>query len=159
WGFPASPCGTRPSGWKPWKQGGTEWPGRPLTLLRRRRVWLSKRCVPNGDSPMATAMPRKRSSESWPTFVGRSRHELLSHALPAPSPDLEPYSSGFQAPLRGISTRLGLVTAGPSFDAGRIFVVVRGNLAGSTRSEEHTSELQSRSDLVCRLLLEKKKKQ
>src|SRR5216683_7565586 len=28
----------------------------------------------------------------------------------------------------------------------------------STRSEEHTSELQSRSDLVCRLLLEKKKK-
>src|SRR2546428_7673451 len=27
----------------------------------------------------------------------------------------------------------------------------------SKRSEEHTSELQSRSDLVCRLLLEKKK--
>src|SRR2546428_3873660 len=27
----------------------------------------------------------------------------------------------------------------------------------SARSEEHTSELQSRSDLVCRLLLEKKK--
>src|SRR5690349_23661094 len=29
---------------------------------------------------------------------------------------------------------------------------------GATRSEEHTSELQSRRDLVCRLLLEKKKK-
>src|SRR2546428_8182449 len=28
---------------------------------------------------------------------------------------------------------------------------------GLGRSEEHTSELQSRSDLVCRLLLEKKK--
>src|SRR5690349_23851869 len=28
---------------------------------------------------------------------------------------------------------------------------------GVTRSEEHTSELQSRRDLVCRLLLEKKK--
>src|SRR5215204_7677661 len=28
----------------------------------------------------------------------------------------------------------------------------------SVRSEEHTSELQSHSDLVCRLLLEKKKK-
>src|SRR5690349_23873878 len=28
----------------------------------------------------------------------------------------------------------------------------------ATRSEEHTSELQSRRDLVCRLLLEKKKK-
>src|SRR5438105_8609372 len=29
---------------------------------------------------------------------------------------------------------------------------------GADRSEEHTSELQSRVDLVCRLLLEKKKK-
>src|SRR5690349_22424709 len=29
---------------------------------------------------------------------------------------------------------------------------------GKARSEEHTSELQSRRDLVCRLLLEKKKK-
>src|SRR5260221_2190613 len=31
-------------------------------------------------------------------------------------------------------------------------------LSGGMRSEEHTSELQSHSDLVCRLLLEKKKK-
>src|SRR5438874_12346149 len=31
-------------------------------------------------------------------------------------------------------------------------------LAAWSRSEEHTSELQSRRDLVCRLLLEKKKK-
>src|SRR5438105_2489624 len=31
-------------------------------------------------------------------------------------------------------------------------------LTSGTRSEEHTSELQSRVDLVCRLLLEKKKK-
>src|SRR5204862_6039508 len=30
--------------------------------------------------------------------------------------------------------------------------------AAAVRSEEHTSELQSRRDLVCRLLLEKKKK-
>src|SRR2546421_1038851 len=34
----------------------------------------------------------------------------------------------------------------------------RGNNCAGQRSEEHTSELQSRSDLVCRLLLEKKKK-
>src|SRR2546421_7221916 len=31
-------------------------------------------------------------------------------------------------------------------------------IAAGNRSEEHTSELQSRSDLVCRLLLEKNKK-
>src|SRR5438132_8834360 len=34
-----------------------------------------------------------------------------------------------------------------------------GKSVGGFRSEEHTSELQSHSDLVCRLLLEKKKKQ
>src|SRR5204863_1997097 len=37
------------------------------------------------------------------------------------------------------------------------FIIVRNTVNG-TRSEEHTSELQSRRDLVCRLLLEKKKK-
>src|SRR5207253_7307081 len=37
-------------------------------------------------------------------------------------------------------------------------VVAEADFAGSTaRSEEHTSELQSRGHLVCRLLLEKKK--
>src|SRR2546429_7248732 len=34
---------------------------------------------------------------------------------------------------------------------------VRAELEDQTRSEEHTSELQSRLHLVCRLLLEKKK--
>src|SRR2546421_8580548 len=49
-------------------------------------------------------------------------------------------------------------------DAGRVDAAPGGfvaEIAGGltfTRSEEHTSELQSRSDLVCRLLLEKKKK-
>src|SRR2546426_2239968 len=33
-----------------------------------------------------------------------------------------------------------------------------GDVHGSLRSEEHTSELQSPCNLVCRLLLEKKKK-
>src|SRR2546428_6680245 len=36
------------------------------------------------------------------------------------------------------------------------FLVLTGVLLPVYRSEEHTSELQSRSDLVCRLLLEKK---
>src|SRR2546422_7463814 len=36
--------------------------------------------------------------------------------------------------------------------------VVEGDLVLDERSEEHTSELQSRLHLVCRLLLEKKKK-
>src|SRR5438445_3709131 len=38
-------------------------------------------------------------------------------------------------------------------------VLVEQRRLGGDRSEEHTSELQSRQYLVCRLLLEKKKKQ
>src|SRR2546427_5045629 len=43
----------------------------------------------------------------------------------------------------------------------RVFIIPRGRYRGvwygGGRSEEHTSELQSQSNLVCRLLLEKKK--
>src|SRR5699024_12092329 len=39
-----------------------------------------------------------------------------------------------------------------------LFVPAINKLIAYNRSEEHTSELQSRFDLVCRLLLEKKKK-
>src|SRR5438034_456776 len=49
-------------------------------------------------------------------------------------------------PLEGIKARAGSVS------------VLYAKGCGITRSEEHTSELQSHSDLVCRLLLEKKKK-
>src|SRR2546428_958964 len=45
------------------------------------------------------------------------------------------------------------ITACPS----RVTAAPSGSSSPLTRSEEHTSELQSRSDLVCRLLLEKKK--
>src|SRR3712207_8545667 len=38
------------------------------------------------------------------------------------------------------------------------FARLGGSAVGIVRSEEHTSELQSRQYLVCRLLLEKKKK-
>src|SRR2546421_2268271 len=45
-------------------------------------------------------------------------------------------------------------------ELGHQAISLTGSQAGivTDRSEEHTSELQSRSDLVCRLLLEKKKK-
>src|SRR2546430_10642718 len=54
----------------------------------------------------------------------------------------------------------------PRPDAGRVLregahiarVVVVDTPGIGTRSEEHTSELQSQSNLVCRLLLEKKNK-
>src|SRR5690625_3483258 len=45
-----------------------------------------------------------------------------------------------------------------AFEASRQAARNEGVLGGVSRSEEHTSELQSRGHLVCRLLLEKKKK-
>src|SRR5206468_10971859 len=52
------------------------------------------------------------------------------------------------------------LSSAPSIAAPSVLPRLRANRfdAVATRSEEHTSELQSRSDLVCRLLLEKKKR-
>src|SRR6266540_5025003 len=55
----------------------------------------------------------------------------------------------FEADLASRALGIELLSAG----GGRAVVRMR-----VTRSEEHTSELQSHHDLVCRLLLEKKKK-
>src|SRR2546430_15847730 len=57
--------------------------------------------------------------------------------------------AGSAAALRRV--RAGLYPAEPARPEGR-------PSAAAARSEEHTSELQSQSNLVCRLLLEKKKK-
>src|SRR5438034_8814801 len=64
-----------------------------------------------------------------------------------PRAPLFPYTTLFRS-RRG---RAGRVTPDVSVGERRAHRYVRG------RSEEHTSELQSHSDLVCRLLLEKKK--
>src|SRR3712207_7168006 len=53
--------------------------------------------------------------------------------------------------------RLGFRAARDAHDAARMAVVARLVEKRGERSEEHTSELQSRQYLVCRLLLEKKK--
>src|SRR5438874_10360458 len=58
--------------------------------------------------------------------------------------------------------RFGISTGPVVFQDGDYFgktVNLAARIAEYARSEEHTSELQSRRDLVCRLLLEKKKKE
>src|SRR5699024_12326055 len=93
--------------------------------------------------------------------VPRALRASLTHRLrPPPRPTLSPYTTLFrssstgqvsapilrlaasQRPMFLINSRLGLFTAEPQ---------------GEVRSEEHTSELQSRFDVVCRPLLETKK--
>src|SRR5688572_32584985 len=54
-------------------------------------------------------------------------------------------------------TELTLKPAGMSFE--QAATMPQAGLLALQRSEEHTSELQSQSNLVCRLLLEKKKDQ
>src|SRR2546427_7669184 len=66
-----------------------------------------------------------------------------------PRSTLFPYTTLFRSPAAVQQTLAvavdGVVLAGPALEL-------------LLRSEEHTSELQSQSNLVCRLLLEKKKK-
>src|SRR2546430_3681072 len=66
-----------------------------------------------------------------------------------PRSTLFPYTTLFRSPsIDGLEDDLASVING----------VVIEWINGQRRSEEHTSELQSQSNLVCRLLLEKKKK-
>src|SRR5688572_32666815 len=62
----------------------------------------------------------------------------------------------YRSRLRGqAATFLSLIVALATVGGG--YVVTNAlNIDGAPRSEEHTSELQSQSNLVCRLLLEKK---
>src|SRR5206468_9348800 len=62
--------------------------------------------------------------------------------------------------LAKLSPSTSFISSGTAYRAGLAGCAPRRRSGPSSRcrSEEHTSELQSRSDLVCRLLLEKKKK-
>src|SRR3712207_7357413 len=62
------------------------------------------------------------------------------------------------ADLRGVALFGGGQRGGEDLAAGGIDREVEFSPAPPARSEEHTFELQSRQYLVCRLLLEKKKK-
>src|SRR2546427_5026731 len=73
-----------------------------------------------------------------------------------PRSTLFPYTTLFRSLRRAAGDHrfLGRLGGGP----GRARAAAAGD-GRAGRSEEHTSELQSQSNLVCRLLLEKKKKQ
>src|SRR3712207_8736931 len=81
-----------------------------------------------------------------------------------PRSTLFPYTTLFRsdtahAPTRGLIILFTAGIAGGVAYAGRqLFIDLSTIGLSSERSEEHTSELQSRQYLVCRLLLEKKKK-
>src|SRR5438034_7055188 len=73
-----------------------------------------------------------------------------------PRSTLFPYTTLFRSCLLQPGRSLGYSSAGGGSSAACPGLI--GTMPVPPRSEEHTSELQSHSDLVCRLLLEKKKK-
>src|SRR3712207_8773080 len=70
-----------------------------------------------------------------------------------PRSTLFPYTTLFRSWMTTKSSATGVVSPRKS----RISTVLRPTCFAPARSEEHTSELQSRQYLVCRLLLEKNK--
>ena len=105
---------------------------------------------PSYDTPEALAEYAARfeiDTESWLFLTGseEAMGRFVRNGLKVPL-DLGPRAEdATQEPEITHGTRLPVVDA-------------EGQIAGWYRSEEHTSELQSRTNLVCRLLLEKKKK-
>src|SRR5688572_32734629 len=99
---------------------------------------------------------------------------------PPPRSTLFPYTTLFRSYAWGEEDQIAVASAGGPLESILTNAVVRGPAGdvlgyvsefnvvdviaeatintGRSRSEEHTSELQSQSNLVCRLLLEKKKK-
>src|SRR5688572_32119469 len=82
-----------------------------------------------------------------------------------PRSTLFPYTTLFRSYLQGLFRTLYFI---PSITPGVVVALIFYQIFGvwgslldkqsaALRSEEHTSELQSQSNLVCRLLLEKKK--
>src|SRR5690606_41867429 len=94
-----------------------------------------------GDPRDARSFPTRRSSDLSRQEMGILSKRLLVLALS----DVTRNDDDL-APIR--------ITA---WEFAQLFNI-RGKSIYSRRSEEHTSELQSRENLVCRLLLEKKKR-
>src|SRR3712207_7495244 len=87
-----------------------------------------------------------------------------------PRSTLSPYTTLFRSGRRGRFCIVGtgwmisfcaitqpITAAGDRDDLGMMQEAIQDRCRTGDRSEEHTSELQSRQYLVCRLLLEKKK--
>src|SRR5215475_5374204 len=100
-------------------------------------------CWHRSERPRRSTGPASPSCGSWP------RRYVRAASTPSCSAGTRRYAP--RAPrhrTRSRSTAAGRSACRPGCRCG----------CAATRSEEHTSELQSRENLVCRLLLEKKKK-
>src|SRR5690606_42160583 len=96
--------------------------------------------------PIAPLFPSRRSSDLAGATMGRMNPQTQ------PADNIEPLA---QNAFRGDLAR-HVQTLPPAWREALEAPHIQGVLGKLDRSEEHTSELQSRENLVCRLLLEKK---
>src|SRR2546430_5105073 len=92
-------------------------------------------------------------SDAWQSYVRRIEELAARSGLAFHPVDFEAVPDSFMMEI----AVYGLPVRMPhwSFGVRYIYQLIQRHMG---RSEEHTSELQSQSNLVCRLLLEKKKK-
>src|SRR5690606_20114849 len=117
--------------------------------------------------------PRTSAGSTSPLATSQTTRAAIVSVLPDPAPATTRWASGgasMTAACCGVGGGVPTAWARSAADQRTVVVVTAapapragaGRSAGrgrcGTRSEEHTSELQSRENLVCRLLLEKKKK-
>src|SRR5690606_41163611 len=132
------------------------------TSSMRARWWAlapgTARCGGSAAGARVTGTPNAsaaaRAMARWPQWTGSKVPPYQSLSMPADSPGgrEQPGGGGIgdcqQQPLQQQPRIAGGAALGRAVHA-------RG-VGGEPRSEEHTSELQSRENLVCRLLLDKK---
>src|SRR5215469_13309970 len=162
--------------WPKWLNPGTPGIDNPSTSQPGQEMWpwtytfgiSSGRCgsPASSGSPEAVRLPASAQLLLPPSSRPAQAGTAPSHC----SPGGTQASCGPARPdaiaLAAAGPRVCATTARQSFAAADPIVRWRTRYTsrqchgsqGSRRSEEHTSELQSRRDLVCRLLLEKKKK-
>src|SRR2546422_9589774 len=125
-------------------------------------------------TPSLTAVQYRQATTA--DVRGMAQCRLADPAAGVADPRMAAYLDGHHHPQQALPPRVAFValvgTAVVGYIAGHLtrryqcdgelqylFVAPQYRRTGiATRSEEHTSELQSRLHLVCRLLLEKKKK-
>src|SRR6267378_2030779 len=120
------------------------------------------RAIPatRGSSALSTARPSGATARTRATFSARTpssepRNSVWACATVVTAATVGRASSASVAISPGCWLPISSTSAWCSWVSLRS---VSGSPHWLLRSEEHTSELQSRRDLVCRLLLEKKKK-
>src|SRR5437667_4556976 len=101
--------------------------------------------------PLDDAVPAQPASDTAPASFRKSLRFMVASFL-----------LRREVPGKQVDLSVGIALGDLVHDGGGALALLEGlhlrHQEGKRRSEEHTSELQSHHDLVCRLLLEKKKK-